>query len=99
MRGKLVGLQQREHFPELVHGAEAAGKNDQGFGHLREPELAHEEVMEAEIQLGRDVGVRTLLVRKLNAEADRASTRFGRAAVGGLHDPRAAARADYKAPG
>ena len=49
VRGKLVGLQQREHLPQLVHGAEAAGKDDERFGHLREPKFAHEEIVKIEV--------------------------------------------------
>src|ERR1700691_2085298 len=55
MRRELIGLHECEHFPEFVHGAEAAGKNNQSFGHLREPELAHKKIVKKEIQLGRDI--------------------------------------------
>ncbi len=67
---QLPGLQQREHLPQFVHGAEAARKNDQGFGKLGEPQLTHEEVMKLEIEFGADVAVGPLLVRQLDAQAD-----------------------------
>src|SRR5437868_14476608 len=28
---ELAGLEQGHHFPEFIHGSEAAGKNDEGF--------------------------------------------------------------------
>src|SRR5207245_9820643 len=96
--GELAGLQQREHFPEFVHGAKAARKNNEGFGELREPELAHEKVMEVEAQLGADVGIRELLVGKLDGKADGLAAGFRSAAVGGFHDARAAAGADDEPP-
>src|SRR5262249_893178 len=52
---KLAGLHQREHLPQFVHGAEAARENDQRLGQLREPQLAHEEVVELKIELRTDV--------------------------------------------
>src|SRR5579883_2759418 len=52
---QLSGLHQGKDFPELVHGAKAAGKNNQGFGELGEPEFAHEEVVKLKIQARADV--------------------------------------------
>ena len=49
--GQLLGLRQRQHFHQLVHGAEAARKNHQRLRQVGEPELAHEEVVELEAQL------------------------------------------------
>ena len=99
VRGKLVRLQQREHFPQLVHRSKSAGKHDQRFGHLREPQFAHEKIMEAEIQFFGDVGIGALLVRQLDAEADRRTACIGRAAVCGFHDARAAAGTDDESLG
>src|SRR6266550_7985325 len=56
----VAGLHQGEHFPELVHCAVAAGKNNQRLGKLREPQLAHEKIMEHEAQFRADVVIRTL---------------------------------------
>ncbi len=81
---------------KFVHGAESAGENDQGFCHLREPQLAHEEIVETKIQLLGNVRVGTLLVRKLDAEPHGRSARFGCAAVGRLHDTGAASRANHE---
>src|ERR1700689_2972398 len=94
MGRKLTGLHECEHFPEFVHGAEAAGKNNQSFGHLREPELAHKKIVKKEIQLGRDIAIGFLLVRKLDAEADGRTAGFGCAAIGCLHDSRTASGTD-----
>src|SRR6266851_3458208 len=94
---QLSRLQQGEHFPEFVHGAEAAGKNDERFGDLREPKFAHEEVVKIEAQLGADVGVGELLVGQLDGQADGFSAGFGGAAVGGFHDAGTAAGANHKA--
>src|SRR5271155_1622143 len=93
MRREFVGLQQGEHFPKLVHGAEAPREDDQRFCHLREPELAHEKIVEIEIQIGRDVAIRSLLVRELDAEADGWAASFGGAAIGCFHDAGSAAGA------
>src|SRR5258708_8397770 len=57
-----TGLRQGHHFPKFVEGTEAAGKNDEGFGDLREPQFAHEKIMEIEAKLGTDVRIRELLV-------------------------------------
>ena len=89
----LLGLHQRQDLGELVERAEAAGKHDERAGEMREPELAHEEVVELEGQPGRDVGIGPLLVRQPDVEPDRLAARVGGAAVGGLHDAAAAARA------
>src|SRR2546427_1705540 len=88
---EFAGLHQREHLPELVHGAEAAGENNQGLGQLGKPKLAHEEVMEIEAELRADEGVGHLLVRQLDAQADGFAAGFGGAAVGRLHDAGTAA--------
>src|ERR1700722_5467189 len=57
VRRKLVGLQKCEHLPKLVHGAESTWKNNQRFGHLREPQLAHEKIMKKEIQFRSDIPI------------------------------------------
>ena len=90
----LLGLHQRQDLHQLVERAEAAGKHDQRAREMREPQLAHEEVVELERQARRDVGVGPLLVRQADVEADRLAAGVGGAAVGGLHDAAAAARAD-----
>ena len=90
---ELAGLRQSQDLEQFVEGAEAAGKHDQRARQVREPELAHEEVVELEAQLGRDVGIGALLVRQADVQADAAAAGERGAAVGGLHDPRAAAGA------
>ncbi len=95
--GELACLQQREHFPKLVHCAEAARKNDEGFGNLREPKFAHEEIMKIEAELGTDVGVGELLVGQFDRKADGFAAGFDGAAIGGFHNARAAAGANDEA--
>ena len=50
--GEFFGLGEREHLEHLVERAEAAGKDDQRLGQIGEPELAHEEVVEVEVERG-----------------------------------------------
>src|SRR5262249_56744276 len=69
---ELAGLAEGQDLEQLVECAEAAGEGDDGAREVREPELAHEEVVELEPEAGRDVRVRTLLVRESDVEADRA---------------------------
>ena len=68
---QLARLRERQDLEELVERAEPAREHDQRARQVREPELAHEEVVELEPELGRDVRVRTLLVRQPDVEADR----------------------------
>src|SRR5690606_15815959 len=91
---ELSRLRQRQNLEHLVQRAEPARKRDHRAGEMREPELAHEEVMELEAEPGRDVRIRPLLVRQADVEPDRAPARVARAAVRGLHDPAAPAGAD-----
>src|SRR5690606_20490852 len=63
---------------------------------VSEPELAGEEVVELEAQLGRDEGVRPLLVGQADVEADGAAARLAGTAVRRLHDAAATARADHE---
>ena len=92
--GELAGLQQREHFPKLVHRAEAAGKNDESFGNLREPEFAHKEIMKIEAELRTDVGVGELLVGQFDGKTDGFAAGFDGATIGGFHDAGTAAGAN-----
>src|SRR5262249_46218574 len=56
-------------------------------------ELAHEEVVEFERELTRDVSVGTLLVRQADVKTDGPAVRFGGSAVRRLHDASAASGA------
>ena len=94
---QLVGLHEREDLEQLVARAEAAGKDHERLRQVREPELPHEEVVELEVQAVGDVRVRALLERQPDVQADRLAAGLARAAVGGLHDARAAARRDDEA--
>ena len=66
----LARLHEREQLEQLVERAEPAGEDHQRQGGRHEPPLAHEEVVELEIQLACDVGVFVLLMRQRNIETD-----------------------------
>ena len=85
---------QGQHFEQLVHGAEAAGKHRERVGAHRQVHLAHREVVEAKIQFRRDVRIRHLLVRQRDVEADGRRAGVVRAAIGRFHDTGAAAGGD-----
>ena len=73
---QLVGLAEGQHLEELIEGPEAAREDDQGTRQVREPQLAHEEVVKLERQARRDEGVRALLMREPDVEADGAPARI-----------------------
>ena len=88
-RLELARLHEREDLEHLVHGAEAAGKEDKCLRAVRERHLAGEE--EVEGNLVGDIRVVVLLHRELDREPDGFAARLEGAAVAGLHDARAAA--------
>jgi len=91
----LVGLDQRERLPQLVHRPEAAREDHEPAGVADEHDLAYEEVVELERDVA--VGVAALLERQLDVQAHRQRTGVLGATVGGLHQARAAARDDRHA--
>jgi len=93
---QLLRLRQRQNFEQLIHGPEATRKHHQRLRQVREPELAHEKVMEFEVQFMGDVGIRKLLKRQPDVQPDGLAVRIHRAAVRRLHDARAAARTHHK---
>src|ERR1035438_9305915 len=95
--GKFVGLREGENFEEFVDGAEAAGKNHQRFGEIGEPELAHEEIVELEVERGRDVLVGILLEGQIDVEADGFASGLVGTEVGGFHDAGTTAGGDDEA--
>src|SRR5579871_1222720 len=68
--GQLVRLGEGKDLEQFVHRAEAAGKNHQPLRQIREPELAHEEVVELKVQRRSDVLVGILFEGKLDVESD-----------------------------
>src|ERR1700761_7559205 len=68
--GELVSLNEGENFKHLVDGAKAAGKDDQRLGQVGKPQLAHEEVVELEVERRGDIGVGSLLEGQADVEAD-----------------------------
>jgi hypothetical protein len=92
-----LGLGEGEDFKHLVERAEAAGKDDQRLGEIGEPELAHEEVMELEVERGGDVRVGMLLEGQADVEAHGFAAGLVCASVGGFHDAGATAAGDDEA--
>jgi len=92
--GEFISLGKGEDFEKFVDRAEAAGKNHQRFGKIREPEFAHEEIMEFEVERGSDVGVWILFERQIDIEPDALSSSFVGAEVGGFHNAGASAGGD-----
>ena len=94
---RLARLDERHHFEELVESPKATGEGDHRLGEVEEPVFPDEEVVELEVELRGDVRVVALFEGQGDAQADRSAAGFEGAAVGGLHDSRAAARADQEA--
>ena len=91
-----LGLDQREDLEQFVHRAEAARENHQRLRQVREPELAHEEVVELEAEFAGDVRIGKLLERQTDVQPDGLAAGVRRAAVGRFHDARPAAGADHE---
>ncbi len=92
----LSGLHQRQGLHQLVQRAEPAREDHHGVGKGHKKELAHEEVMELEVQRRRDVLVRHLLERKGDVQADRIPPGHMRPQVCRLHDSRPPAAAYHE---
>ena len=67
---QLLGLRQRQDLQHFVQRSEAARKHHQRLGEIREPELAHEEVVKLEAQLRADVRIGQLLERQPDIQPD-----------------------------
>src|SRR6185436_10863715 len=80
---------------QLVERAEAPGEEDEALGRLDEHHLPRVEVAEGDGEV--DVGVRRLLVRKLDVEAHREAAALFRTAVRRFHRARPAAGDDREA--
>src|SRR2546429_8718949 len=93
---QLLSLGKGEDFKKFVERDEASGKDHQRFGQIREQELTHEKVMELEVERRRDVGIRILLERQIDVEADGFSASFVSSKICRFHDARAAAGGDDK---
>src|SRR5580692_7048706 len=68
--GELSGLDERENLEELVHGSKPAREDHQRLRQIRKPELAHEKVVELEVEFIGDIRVRELLERKSDVQPD-----------------------------
>ena len=91
---QFLGLRESQDLEQFVHGAEAAGEDNESFGQIREPELAHEEVVKLEVERGRDELVRMLLERELDVQANTLAPGLMSAEICGFHDARASAGGD-----
>ena len=78
------GLDEDECFEDFIHGAEAAGHDDECFGVFDEHDLADEEVVEVNEAV--EVWVWVLLHGELDVASQREPPRFSGASVGGFHD-------------
>ena len=67
---KLFHLRQCQNLKSFVQRAESAGKDHQRLREIREPVLAHEEVVKLEVQGGRDPAVGELFERQLDVKPD-----------------------------
>ena len=95
--GQLLGLHQRQDLEHLIESSESAGEDDQGLGQVCKPELAHEEIVELEVEAFGDVPIRSLLEGQSDVESDGLATGFGRSSIRRLHDAGAATRGDDEA--
>jgi hypothetical protein len=93
----LAGLNQRDDFEQLIERAEATGERNQCRSTHHEMHFSRGEVMELETQVRRHVRVGALLVGQGDVQAHCGRTHFRSAAVGSLHDARAATRANEQA--
>ena len=89
-------LGQGKDFKKFVERAKASGENDQRFGQIGKPLLAHEEIVELKIEFRSDVLIWILLKRQPDIQADRFSAGFMGAAIGRLHNPGAATGRHHK---
>src|SRR5215208_2253299 len=90
----LSGLNECYRLEQLVECAESAGKNNERDGVLDEHRLANEEVPEVHKRV--DVGIRSLLERKLDVASDRSASSEVRALVCSFHDAGACASDDIE---
>ena len=95
--GQFVGLGQGEDLEHFIERAEAAGEHHQRLRQIGKPQFAHEEVVELEVERGRDVGIGRLLEGQPDVQPDGLSAGLASAAVGGFHNAGAAAGGDDEA--
>src|SRR4029450_1663917 len=87
-------LHERQDFAHFVERAETAREDHERACEMREPELAHEKIVELERELPREIGIGELLPWEDNVEPDRFRARFFSPAIGPFHDSRTATGAD-----
>src|SRR5271169_4381655 len=79
--GELPGLHESQNLEEFVQGSKSSGEDDEGLRQISEPELAHEEVVELEIEFIGDIRVGELFERKTDVEPDSLAFRIRGAAI------------------
>ena len=94
---RLVRLDERQDFEQLVERAKTARKQDDRLGEVDEPELPHEKVMKIEVEFPADVRVVEFFVGDRDGQPDIEPLRLAGAAIGRLHDAGTAAGADDEA--
>src|SRR5262249_9505574 len=60
---EVSSLRKREHLENSIQRTDTAGECDHRAGEMREPQLAHEEIMEFETEFRRDVRIGPLFMR------------------------------------
>src|SRR3546814_20526006 len=81
----LAGLDEGEQFERFVKCSKPAGEHRDRAGAQQEMHLPQREIMELQAHMWRAIGIRQLLVREHDIEADRRSAHFDLAPVGCLH--------------
>src|SRR5258708_7758621 len=81
-------LNQSERLKKLVQGADAAGHNNEGIGIFYQQRFANEKIMQPYTTI--EIHVGCLLEWQLDVASNRAASDLFCAAIGRLHDARAA---------
>src|ERR1700677_3422303 len=68
---QLLRLHERKNFEKLVHRSESTREDHERLRQIREPELAHEEIVEFEVQLARNERIRELFEGETDVQPDR----------------------------
>src|SRR5207253_8202673 len=85
----LAVLNQSERLKKLVEGPDAAGHNHEGVGIFYQQRFANEKIMQPDTTI--EIRVGCLLEWQLDVASNRAASDLFCAAIGRLHDARAAA--------
>ena len=84
-----------QDLEQFVERPKTAWEHDKRIGPHHQMHLAHREIMEAEGQIRRAIGIWRLFMRQGDVEPDRRRTGIGRPAVRGFHEAGAATRGNH----